>query len=131
MAYLKLSCNDINRYVKDLCNFEYCINVTSCCCCHMMCRACFAPAVYKFSCSTCETCSHVCITKGKDWSFFVNAFSYNEFEVSVSVLCNCKICNRACIWIELCQVSASCFAVEYRHDLHGRFLVGNISISTS
>ena len=96
-----------------------------------MCRACFAPAVYKLSCTTGETCSHVGITKGKDRSFFVYAFSNNEFEVSVSILCDRKISNRTCVWIELCQISAACFAMEHWYDLHGRFLIRNIGITTS
>ena len=96
-----------------------------------MCRASLAPAIYKFSCATCETCSHVCITEGKDRSFLVYTLSYNELEVSVFILSDRKVGYRACVWIKLCQVSAACFAVEYRHDFHGWFLVGDVSISTS
>ena len=96
-----------------------------------MCRASLAPAIYKFSCSTCETCSHVCITEGKDRSFLVYTLSYNELEVSVIILSDCKVGYRACVWIELCQVSAACFAVEYRHDFHGWFLVGDGSVTAS
>ena len=106
---VKLSCNDINRNIEDFCHLQDCIDMSSCSCCHMMCRASFAPAVNKLSCSTCETCSHVCITEGKDRSFFINTFRYNKFEVSVFILCDCKIGNRTCVWIELCQVSAACF----------------------
>ena len=96
-----------------------------------MCRASFAPAVYKLSCTTCKTGSHVRIAKGKDWSFLVDSLSNNEFEASVSILCDCKISNRTCVWIELCQISAACFAMEHWYDLHGRFLIRNISITTS
>ena len=48
---------------------------------------------------------------------------YNKFEVSVFILCDCKIGNRTCIWIELCQVSAACFTVEYLNNLHCRFFI--------
>ena len=83
---VKLSCNDINRNIEDFCYLQDCIDMSSCSCCHMMCRSSFAPTVYKLSCTTCETCSHVCITKGKDRSFFINTFRYNKFEVSISIL---------------------------------------------
>ena len=108
---VKLSCNDINRNIEDFCYLQDCIDMSSCSCCHMMCRASFAPAVNKLSCSTCKACSHVCITEGKDRSFFVYTFCYNKFEVSVFILCDCKIGNRTCVWIELCQISAACFAM--------------------
>ena len=42
-----------------------------------------------------------------------------------------KIGNRTCVWIELCQISAACLAVEYLNDLHGWFLIGDISITAS
>lgn len=81
-----LSCNNINRNIKDLCNLQDGIDMSSCSSGHMMCRAGFTPAVYKLSCATGETCSHVGITEGKNRSFFVYALSNNEFEVSVSIL---------------------------------------------
>ena len=105
--------------------------MSSCSSCHMMCRASLAPAVNELSCSACEACSHVCITEGKDRSLLVYALSYNEFEVSVFILSDCKVGYRACVWIELCQVSAACFAVEYRHDFHGWFLVGDVRVTAS
>ena len=55
---VKLSCNDINRNIEDFCNLQDCIDMSSCSCCHMMCRASFAPAVNKLSCSTCKAVSY-------------------------------------------------------------------------
>ena len=105
--------------------------MSSCCSRKVMCRAALAPAVYEFSCAAGEACSHVGIAEGKDQSFLVHAFSRNELEVSVSVLSDRKISNRAGVRIELCQISAACLAVEYFHDLHGRFLIGNIRVAGS
>ena len=96
-----------------------------------MCRASFTPAVYKLSCTTGETCSHVGITKGKDRSVLVYTFCYNKLEVTISILCDCQVGNRTSMWIELCQIAAACLSVEYLNDLHGWLLCRDISIAAS
>ena len=105
--------------------------MSSCSSCHMMCRASLAPAVNKLSCSACEACSHICITKGKNRSLLVYALSYNEFEVSVFILGDRKVCHRTCVRIELCQISTACFAMEYFYDLHGWLLVRDVRVTAS
>ena len=105
--------------------------MSSCSSCHMMCWASLAPAVNKLSCSACEACSHVCITKGKNRSLLVYALSYNEFKVSVFILGDREVCHRTCLRIELGQISAACFAMEYFYDLHGWLLVRDVRVTAS
>ena len=121
---LALSGHNINRYIEDLRYLQDRINVSSCRCCEVVGRTALAPAVYEFSCAAGEAGSHVGIAEGKDRSFLVDAFCYDELEVSVTVLRNSKVGNRTGIRIELGQVSAAGLAVEDFHDLHGRFLAG-------
>ena len=99
-----LSGHNVNRNIEDLCNLQDCVDMSSGSSCKMMGRAAFAPTVYKFSCAAGEAGSHVCITEGKDRSFFVYAFCCDELKVSVAVLGDGKVCNRSCVWIELGQV---------------------------
>lgn len=99
--------------------------------CKMMGWAAFAPAGHELSCAAGEAGSHVGISEGEDLSFLVDAFCHNELEVSIAVLCDGKVCDRACIRIELSQISAACFAVENFYNLHGRFLAGNVCIAGS
>ena len=76
--------------------------MSSCSSRKVVCRSALAPAVHKFSCTACEACPHICISEGKDRSLLVDALCHYEFEMSVSVLCDRKICDRSCIRIELC-----------------------------
>ena len=79
-------------------------------------RSAFAPAVYKLSCAAGETRSHVCIAEREDFAFLIYALGNDELEVPVAVLCDCKICNGACVRIELRQVAAAGLAVEYLYS---------------
>ena len=126
-----LSCHDINRHIEDLRNLQDRIDVSSCSSRKVMGRSALAPAVYELSRTAGEACPHVCISEGKDRSFLVDTFSHDELEVSVSVLRDRKIGNRTCVRIELSQISAACLSMEHLHDLHGRFLIGNVRISGS
>ena len=85
--------------------------------CHMMRRACFAPAVYKLSCAAGKTGSHIGVSEGQDLALLVNAFCYDKLEVTVTVLRNRKIRYRAGIRIELRQIAAAGLAVEYLNNL--------------
>ena len=89
----------------------------------------FAPAVYKFSCTAGEACSHICITEGKNFTLFINTLCNNKFEMTVSVLSNGKISYRTRIRIELRQITAACLSVEYLYNLHCRLFIGNIRVA--
>ena len=105
-----LSCDNINRYVEDLGYLQDRVDMSARSGCKMMGWAAFAPAGHELSCAAGEAGSHVGISEGEDLSFLVDAFCHNELEVSIAVLCDGKVCDRACIRIELSQISAACFA---------------------
>ena len=126
-----LSGDDINRYVEDLGYLQDRVDMSACSGCEVMGRAALAPAGHEFSCTAGEAGSHVGISEGEDLSFLVDAFCCDEFEVAVAILCDGKVCDRSGVGIELCQISAACFAVEDFYDLHGRLLAGNICIAGS
>ena len=49
--------------------------------------------------------------------------------MTVSILRDRQIGDRACVRIELGQVAAACLSMEHLHDLHGRFLIRDVCIS--
>ena len=106
-----LSGYDIYRDIEDLRHFENGVNVSSCSGRKMMGGAALAPAVYKLPCSAGKPGSHIGIAEGKNLSFLVHTFSHDKLKVSVAVLGDREICNRACLRIELRQISAAGLAV--------------------
>ena len=69
-------------------------------------RSALAPAVDKLSCPTGKARSHIGVAKGKNLSFLIDALRRNELKVSVAILRNGQISDRARIRIELRQVTA-------------------------
>ena len=96
--------------------------MSSGCRCHMMGRACLAPAVHELSAGDRELGTHVSVAKGEDRSGLVFALCHNELEVAILILCDSQVRYRAYRRIELCQIAAAYFAVEYLYDLHGRLM---------
>ena len=90
--------------------------------CHMVCRACFTPAVAEFTSTASETGTHIRIAEGEDGAFFVHTLCDNELEVTVTVLGDSKISNITYGWIELSQISAAGLAMEYGNNLHAGLL---------
>ena len=56
------------------------------CSCHMMCRACLAPAVAEFTRAACEACTHIGVTECEDRARLVHTFRCHEFEIAVFIL---------------------------------------------
>ena len=51
----------------------------------MMCWSRLTPSVAEFSCPNGETCSHICIAKGKDRTILIDTLSSNKFKVTVLI----------------------------------------------
>ena len=88
----------------------------------MMGRACLAPAVHELSAGDRELGTHVSVSEGKDRSGLVFTLCHNELEVAILILCDSQVRYRAYRRIELCQLAASYFTVEYLYDLHSRLM---------
>ena len=94
----------------------------------MMCWSRLTPSVAELSCPNGETCSHVCIAKGKDRTILIDTLCSNKFKMTIFILRNSKICNISDWRIKLRQISAArlamktstifmdgFFACEYQH----------------
>ena len=81
-----------------------------------------APAVAEVAGPAGKAGAHVGIAEGEDGSGLVDALGRDELEVSVPILGDAEIGDRALGGIELGQVAAAGLAVEDRDDLHGRLL---------
>lgn len=69
--------------------------MSSGCRCHMMGRACLAPAVHEFSAGNRELGTHISITESEDRSGLVLALCHNELEVAILILCDSQVRYRA------------------------------------
>lgn len=78
----------------------------------MMCWSRLTPSVAELSCPNGETCSHVCIAKGKDRTILIDTLCSNKFKVTVFILRNSKICNISNRRIKLRQISAARLAMK-------------------
>ena len=78
----------------------------------MMCWSRLTPSVAELSCPNGETCSHVCIAKGKDRTILSDTLCSNKFKMTVFILRNSKICNISDWRIKLRQISAARLAMK-------------------
>ena len=78
----------------------------------MMCWSRLTPSVAELSCPNGETCSHVCIAKGKDRTILIDTLCSNKFKMTVFILRNSKICNISDWRIKLRQISAARLAMK-------------------
>lgn len=114
------SAHDIHRYVQDLGDLQDGICVPAESCREVVGRAALAPAVVPLSRSDGETGAHVGVPGVKDRARFIYALRDNKLEMSVAVLGDGQVGDRARSRVELGQIAAACLSVEDRDDLHGR-----------
>ena len=77
------------------------------CRCHMMGRACLAPAVHELSAGDRELGTHIGVAEGEDRSGLVLALCHYKLKVAVLILCDSQVRYRAYRRIELCQIAAT------------------------
>ena len=96
-----LPCDYLNRHIENLRDLEDRIDMTTGTSCKVMSRTCLAPACHEFLRTAGKACSHIRISEGKDLSILVHTLCHDELEVTITILCYCKICDRSEVWIEL------------------------------
>ena len=113
-----LLADDFDRHVQDLSDLLDGACPAALRCSEVMCGAALAPAVVPFACAYGEARAEGGVTVLQSGAILDDAFTYDELEMSVSILRDGQVGDRAWLRIEAREETTAGFAVEHWNDFH-------------
>lgn len=113
-----LLADNLDWYVQDFCNLLDGAGPAALRCSEVMRGAAFAPAVVPFACANAKARAEGGVAVLQGGAVLDYAFAYDELEMSVGILRDGQVSDRAWLRVEARKEATAGLAMEYWNDLH-------------